>query len=650
MKLYSLYSGCRNGLVFALLFFAMCACSDEYNVPGPVSPEISFVAGDPVWSGADYKEPSTKAARVYELGTAPYNAFRVQTHVMRNGSLLDKFFINEDAMRSGNGWATGNDYYWPGEQYNLSFVAWSPCMDGVFESVPQNPQDKDLEYTVPDDASDQYDLLAAYTGEMAGNYNRAVNLEFRHICTAVRFTAGGQLPNERPKSVTIKGVYGSGSYDMVSAAWNINEADAVRDFSQMFSEGAELTPEESIFMMIPQRLPEGATLEVVFTNSVTGADRTLSVSIAGNEWPIGKAVTYNIAVYDLNFVSEPEIQDAHYVICPIKFRAGVLENGWTFESENPAVTLRTSLTDLQKRGYWIEEDRGTLSVSGTVSGEEITVYAFLEENISDTIRELPLKLYPTGVPSVKRTFRLRQYCPSWEDGNSIGYERIEESGNTGYPFGFAWKRNVPFTFTGTGGWFATRIEALLKYLNVRGYENGDYIKVGWSVASPTVTINIDYSKLNSLLVQNSESDGLQNTRGMLTGLLLDMTDLEDKLLADPSWIKGEVDEAIPNAYRFAARIAAMKNKFGKETVTETQDGQTVTYEKPVIVQDNIVWYLPASAEQANITDNMFPLEGVYWSSTSRNDENAASYSMPGGTVSSVGRMTPYKIRAARRKP
>lgn len=74
-----------------------------------------------------------------------------------------------------------------------------------------------------------------------------------------------------------------------------------RDFEQTLSAVAdgsadqEITPVAATFMMLPQTLPQGASIEVVYTDDLTSTQRTLTASIAGKKWPVGKTVTYRIS-------------------------------------------------------------------------------------------------------------------------------------------------------------------------------------------------------------------------------------------------------------------------------------------------------------------------------------------------------------------
>lgn len=389
-----------------------------------------------------------------------HGGFHVQAYCLDNGTSTGQFYMDTDVDRQDGGvWSTSDHvYYWPGEGRILSFYAWAP--KDAF-SIPDY-QNRTLSYTVPDEVADQKDLVVAKRESVQGNLNQRLPLDFKHICTAVKFVVGSQMQPGTIQSVSLKGVTASGIYDMVADTWTLTDG-ATADFSQTLekattgteADGTAITSDDATFMMLPQTLPDGATVEVVFRDNTTGQDRILTASIAGSEWPQGKTVTYKLSItpeYELEFVGEPEIQDAHYVIYPIHIKAGEIEGGWTLTAPNvtgtdneQAVTLRTDLTTLTRRGFWIEEDRGASSISSTAVGDDITVYAFLAENASEVNRELTLELRPTNNPdAVPQTFTITQLCPSW-NGN-LGCERIEEydEGFTGYPWGFLWDEKITY--------------------------------------------------------------------------------------------------------------------------------------------------------------------------------------------------------------
>ncbi|HJD95642.1 MAG TPA: fimbrillin family protein [Bacteroides togonis] len=576
-------------------------------------------------------------------------AFYDNFHVLTVKDQETSFFMNEDVTKIGNNWTMDNTYYWPGANHTLQFYAWAPA-DAI--TAPSSPENLTFEYTVPEEATAQQDLVVANESR-DGDFKQAVSLGFKHICTAVKFVVGDEMQAGTIKSVALKGVKNTGTYDMTNG-WTAVSGPA--DFTQTLDkvttgsegDGDEITSPAGTFMMLPQTLPSGASVEVVFHSATTNTDRTLSAPIEGTEWPIGKTVTYKLSItpeYELEFISESELQDAHYVIYPIHIKANDIPgNGeWTMTSTDSKVTLRTDLTILTNRGYWIEEDRGTQSISSTATGDDITVYAFLEENITDATREVVLELRPTYMPNATpATFTISQLCPSW-NGN-LGCERIEDGDE---PWGFLWPTGMTITYNMQNAGLGDLIRnALLNAYLSWFTDYGQFItKETFLLSITSVTIN--YDAVPQVAVAKDENNGLKNTLELYNfNGINDVSTLEDILT---NW-GGTPDKELPlNPEEFAARSCSMKNKYHK--TTEQQGNQTI--EIPILPQDEITWYLPSKNEATQMTDETYPLSGDYWTSTNSLDEhdneNAFKYTA-GGSTSLERRDVKLHVRAVRKKP
>ena len=587
------------------------------------------------------------------ITTENFNSFHLLAYWKKDGTLVEKFYMDEDITPTGgNVWSSDRIYYWPGKNHSLQFYAWSPIeADGL--NTPDIPTNKTLSYVVPEDATMQKDIIVATTEEIPGDNNKLVSLDFNHICTAVRFVTGAEMQPGIIKSVSLEGVRYAGSYDMATGQWSL--ADEQKSFMQELNkemsgtetEGAEITTIESTFMMLPQILPEGAKIKVVFHSTATNTDRTLEALFAGMEWPMGKTVTYKLSItpeYELDFISEPALQDAHYVIYPIKIKAKDVPAGsWTMTSSSPEVTLRTDLTVLNQRGFWIEEDKGEQSITSTAMGEDITVYAFLTENVTEETREVELTLRPTTLPDAKpATFKISQHCPSWN--GDIGCERFEDGD---YPWGFLWPKGMKIKYNMENAGLGDLIRnALLNAYLAWFTDYGQFItKETWLLSITSVTIN--YDAIPQVAVAKDENNGLKNTLELYNfNGISDVSTLEDIL---ENW-GGVPEQTLPlNPEEFAARACSMKNKYHK--TTEQQEGQTL--EIPILPSDEITWYLPAKNEAIQMADEIYPLSGDYWTSTNSLDEydneNAFKY-MAGGSSILERRDVNLHVRAVRKKP
>lgn len=610
--------------------------------------------------------PATRAA----MQTSMYNDFKVVAAVKENGNVGTQYYMDDVATKTGTNWVPSKVYYWPGSNRQLRFLAWAPT-DASFQSVPNNPNATTLQYTTPAEAKNQRDIVAAATGFISNPSNDAtctpVGLQFKHLCTAIIIKTGATMTAGTIKSVSLKGVKNSGTYDMATSVWALNETTANYTVSPNLAttgstaDGTKLNSEDATFMLLPQTLGADSKLEVKFHDNISGRDRILSASLNGAEWPMGKTVTYRLSItpeYELKFVTEPTLQDAHYVIYPIKIKVDpmlveknkkgeVVGGGWTLKSTSPKVTLCKELTELTSLGYWVEEDRGTQTIEGTETGE-VTVYAFLEENITDAERDIVLELSPKKYPSATSAkFTIKQLCPSWNT-QGLGCERFEDGD---YPWGFKWDSSMKITYDmseagGTGFWGPLRRWIMKIQIKYYGDKYKDYITYTtyWGQLK---TLTIDFSKVPNLDVADSPDDGNLNTWELYNfNGISDVTGLMAQL---EEW-GGKADKVLEqNPAEYAARMCTMKNKFNKEKIA--QEGNNVAY-RPVLKRENLVWYLPAKNEFSMVVDNDYPLNGNYWTSTAseiaHDNENSYKYQNNSGASLNI-RTDKFHVRAVRKK-
>lgn len=645
--------------------------------------------------GNSANKPATRAA----MQTSMYNDFKVVAEIRENGNIGGQYFMNETATKSSNNWVPAHTYYWPGSNRQLRFLAWAPT--DAFQAVPNTPNATTLQYTTPAEAKNQRDLVAAATDFMESPANDGtctpVSLNFKHLCTAVIIKTGKQMTAGTIKSVSLKGVKYSGTYDMVNSKWTLNNSTAAftispnKETTGATHNGTDLNAGESTFMLLPQKLGADSKLEVEFDDKISGNYRKLSASLDGAEWPMGQTVTYRLSItpeYELNIDNVSEFVDAHYVIEPIKIRLSNLEsntkwtlttkiNGEVYNGTNVSVQLSNDVLSVVKEGFWIDKyvnitrdnngnitnkvvtdqsARGTTTVTGN-GNIETDAYVFIPENIGNNDRNITITLKVDGTSDADAvTKTIIQKCPSW-NGSNVGYERFEENNGGNYPFGFLWDRKVKYSYEGFWAF-------LFKWSadSYKTSETQNYLTTTWKITSvlppwkSLTTATIDYTKLNnSLNVGMSNDNGLENTRKLYTfkgiGTISEMETILDKVkILGYTWEKKEENGGdYQTVKNFAAKMAVMKNKFNVEKREETNNGETLIFYVPDIDEKDILWYLPASNEQMGITDTEYPLSGTYWSSTAAdNNTNAYIYSS-GSSIIENGRMATHKIRAVRKK-
>lgn len=599
-----------------------------------------------------------------------YDKFHVLAYWSKNGTPVNQFYMDTNASNSaasvGTGaiWSTEQTYYWPGADHSFQFYAWAPT-DASGMTTPSSPQEKTLAYIVPKAAANQKDIVVATTDEIRGDNKAAVPLAFKHICTAVRFAVGSQMQPGSIKSVALKGVKNAGTYDMAGGTWSFGGTTA--NFSQTLNKettgteanGDPITSPEGTFMMLPQTLPAGATVEVVFTNA-SGVDRTLSASIAGSEWKMGTTVTYKLSVtpeYELEFSDIPTKVDAHYDIIPIKIHAKDVEGNWTIASNQDWVTIKSALTSYEKDGYWLNatgdysaycssenvkvERQKTLNKSGN---GEVELYLFVSENSSTADRTVTLTLSKDGREAA--TVNVVQRCQNWQ--GDLGWEVIEE--DLTLPYGFKWDRKVTYQKSGFG-FFSGPIEEWYIKQIFKKQPKGFWEWIG-SIFSPTtvdyvevyrkngvVTVTIDYTKMGDISAV-STTNGQDNTWKLYSIVGGTSFEGEQYLTGREYTIKSESGSLDGRPKNFAALYAVKLNAFD---IHKGGEGSQIAY-AIIPEQKDIKWYLPASEQFSGSAG----LNGQYWSSTAIND-NTDAYSW-NGSSQSTPRMDLHKVRAVRQKP
>ena len=630
------------------------------------------------------KAPGTRAAQVTSIGE--YGGFHVQAHSYTGSTLDDEFYINDDVtIQNDNIWSTALMYFWPGTGRTLDFYAWAPADAGDYGlTAPLNPNETTLAYTVPSDVNEQKDISVATATDIPGDSYSAVPLTFNHIFTAVRFVIGDQMQPGTIKSVALSGVYNSGTYNMAAAEgsnpWELGAT--VADFSQLMrfsttgneTSGEAITSDEGTFMMLPQTLPDGAEIQIVFLDNATGTERTLSASIAGMDWPQGTTVTYRISItpeYEFN-LSDERTLDAHYEIYKTNLVVSGVPSGqnWTISApDNVTIQAQSYMNSWAQQGYWTEKRqktdasgnltdigsaRGEASYSGTGSGD-FPIAIFVPENIGDEKRSIALSVTVNG--SVVQTINIEQYAPSWY-GSNIGCERLEGDMQ---PWGFYWSSDFKLVFDLTNcdendrrslatyvNFYQSFIIRLIAYLIGIDIPDLSYVEMdahGFIVeVADKITINL--GSLDAVNIAERQDDGQQNTRDIynfkgiqLTNNIINRIQSVGGYTDDMMNIEGSGSLPTNNA-----AIACMK--LNSWNVVTAQEEEVLTLTNGTLPE----WYLPASGEITGISDDEYPLSGNYWTSTSVQNSHEEAYKYDaGGTISPERRDTELNVRAVRKR-
>lgn len=201
----------------------------------------------------------------------------------------------------------------------ITFFAYAPYKTSTeLTSEPfsnYNATDMTVTYTVPDNISEQIDLIADTTVVKQAQFKETVGFEFEHLLTAIRFKAGFDC---WVKQIEVKNVYNQGTFSFGNNTVTKTEGSSITSYTIDFSskplkaklddvisvtQTDEKNTEDQILLMIPQTLPNEtdrkATVTLTYYESQEDADnsekaKTISADIGGKTWEAGKLITYKI--------------------------------------------------------------------------------------------------------------------------------------------------------------------------------------------------------------------------------------------------------------------------------------------------------------------------------------------------------------------
>ena len=201
-----------------------------------------------------------------------------------------EFFFDADELNS-----TDVPVYWSdisdSGKDSLRVYAYSPKSLGNTPVGGVSPLGVDangvptMSYTVPKNVLLQNDLITAVSTSVHDEYRMPISLPFEHALTAIRFKVGFDCV---VKSVSINNVYNKGIYTF-GEDWIIDNSSK----DSYTIPGDSLVKESHTLMLMPQDLPDGATIVLVY-NDGKSADKTISVDISTLEWEPGKLITYTL--------------------------------------------------------------------------------------------------------------------------------------------------------------------------------------------------------------------------------------------------------------------------------------------------------------------------------------------------------------------
>ncbi|WP_018463467.1 fimbrillin family protein [Segatella paludivivens] len=287
--------GINISLLLLIIISTFYSCANEINVfEENNNKQINFFVSVPQWKNTD-SLATTNTSRATPItdnsfGTdKSFNLIADQNDGAGNYStLIDK----ESVSFTNNIWqTTPYHYYWSGiANKTISFYAYYPStISNVSHTAGSSPI---LSYTVPDNVSDQIDIMTATNNNVNGNTNSSTPLTFNHIFAAIQFNIGSSgMPNGTITGISLNNILYKGTYNF-NGTWT-QDSTTKKSFSQTVSSsttaGTTITSGATTFMMMPQTLGSDASITVTYSN---GGTLTKSIS---STWTAGNIYIYNVS-------------------------------------------------------------------------------------------------------------------------------------------------------------------------------------------------------------------------------------------------------------------------------------------------------------------------------------------------------------------
>ena len=217
------------------------------------------------------------------------------------------FFQDQKASKSGNIWyASGDTQAWPTDG-ELSFYAYAPYQHASLslQGSDDVTKNKTLRYVASTSLGSQPDLIVAKSENISRTSslaNTAVQLKFSHALTAITFSVSADMIPGTVKSITVKNVSGQGDYNISTGTWGSLGAASASYAISLGSSGAgiavkageskALTDGSSALLMVPQTFAAGSSAQIEMVFHDGNKDRTVTASLAGTSWDVGKHITY----------------------------------------------------------------------------------------------------------------------------------------------------------------------------------------------------------------------------------------------------------------------------------------------------------------------------------------------------------------------
>lgn len=328
-----------------------------------------------------------KTTRGTEINTSNfYNSFGLfgyfydsdKSWTTDGSSLYPETSMNDlQITQSASSWTTS--VYWPGSTKKSTFFAYAPhnC-EGVSWASPITGA-PNMTYTVPQNVSDQKDLLVAKsTEDISCDGKTSVALTFKHALSAIKFVKGDTPGYKEIKEIQISGVNNRGTLNMNSQSWENTSGSDTYSISTI--------DENTVCFLMPQSVPSGAKLSVTLTNG--GTEHTFEADLDGTSWQAGHQYTYQLSINKVTGTFKFEVTPSTASIAITGGKAEFTVKSYFQFQDNTTANIPWS------GSYKIGETTTSVAGEGGKTGETININIGKNESSSthtETLQANPSK-------------------------------------------------------------------------------------------------------------------------------------------------------------------------------------------------------------------------------------------------------------------
>jgi hypothetical protein len=283
-----------NVVVIVVSLFSSCA-GETNIIDGNNNKLLNFSVSVPSWKNNDsmFSSKDSRATPITDTSLGTDKTFGIIADILDGSNYTTE--INQEIVsynKTDKIWAPETNHYWPGANRTVDFYAYYPAIisNGTLNHTAGSAPT--LTYTVPDDATNQEDIMTSTSTDISGTTYSSTSISFKHILAAIKFSVGTSgMPSGTITKITLNNIQYTGTYSF-DGIWTPNTTD-LHSFSQIVSAssnaGTVITSDETTFMMMPQTLNSSASITVTYSNG-----GTLTKVISGT-WTAGNTYTYNVS-------------------------------------------------------------------------------------------------------------------------------------------------------------------------------------------------------------------------------------------------------------------------------------------------------------------------------------------------------------------